>query len=85
MLKLFQEKTLKMKTKKIQIADLKVGDKIKTKSTTGEIIFRLVTDVMDTIVEEENQVRLEFENGVVLNCSINHPIMVLEQHTGNYV
>ena len=74
-----------MKTKKIQIADLKVGDKIKTKSTTGEIIFRLVTDVMHTIVEEENQVRLEFENGIVLNCSINHPIMVLEQHTGVYI
>lgn len=65
-----------VKTKKIQIKDLAVGMKIKTKNEQGEIIFKTVTDKWNTVVNTEDQVRLEFENGVVLNCSINHPIMV---------
>ena len=66
-----------VKTKKIQIKDLVVGMKIKTKNEQGEIVFKAVTDKWDTVVKTEDQVRLEFENGVVLNCSVNHPIMVL--------
>jgi len=67
---------LKMvKTKKIQIKDLAVGMKIKTKTEQGNIVFKSVTNKWDTIVNHEDQVRLEFENGVVLNCSVNHPIM----------
>jgi ribonucleoside-diphosphate reductase alpha chain len=66
-----------VKTKKIQIKDLAVGMKIKTKDETGAIVFKTVTDKWDTVVKQEDQVRLEFENGVVLNCSVNHPIMVL--------
>jgi len=66
------------KTKKIQIKDLAVGMKIKTKDETGEIVFKTVTNKWDTVVKQEDQVRLEFENGVVLNCSINHPIMCLD-------
>lgn len=64
-------------TKKIQIKDLKVGMKIKTKNEFSEIVFKTVTDKWDTIVSFEDQVRLEFDNGTGLNCSINHPIMIL--------
>jgi intein/homing endonuclease len=66
-----------VKTKKIQIKDLTAGMKIKTKDETGTIVFKTVTDKWDTVVKHQDQVRLEFENGVVLNCSVNHPIMVL--------
>jgi ribonucleoside-diphosphate reductase alpha chain len=66
-----------VKTKKIQIKDLAVGMKIKTKDELGKIVFKSVTDKWNTEVRAEDQVRLEFENGVVLNCSVNHPIMVL--------
>lgn len=65
-----------VKTKKIQIKDLTAGMKIKTKTEQGEVVFKTVTDKWDTVVKTEDQVRLEFENGVVLNCSVNHPIMV---------
>lgn len=65
-----------VKTKKIQIRDLTVGMKIKTKDEIGDIVFKTVTDKWNTIVKQEDQVRLEFENRVILNCSINHPIMV---------
>jgi hypothetical protein len=72
-----QEKNTKMvKTKKIQIKDLAAGMKIKTKNEQGEVVFKTVTDKWDTVVKTEDQVRLEFENGVILNCSVNHPIMV---------
>ena len=64
------------KTKKIQIKDLAIGMKIKTKTDKGVIVFKTVTDKFDTIVKTADQVRIEFENGVILNCSINHPIMV---------
>ena len=65
-----------VKTKKIQIKDLSVGMKIKTKTEQGDIVFKAVTNKWDTVVNHEDQVRLEFENGVTLNCSMNHPIMV---------
>ena len=73
-----QEKNTKMvKTKKVQVKDLAVGMKIKTKNESGDIVFKTITDKFDTVVDPENQVRLEFENGVSLQCSTNHPIMVL--------
>ena len=68
-----------VKTKKIQIKDLAVGMKIKTKNEQGEVVFKTVTDKWNTVVNTEDQVRLEFENGVVINCSINHPIMVYNE------
>jgi hypothetical protein len=73
-----------VKTKKIQIKDLKIGMKIKTKTEDGNVVFKTVTDKFDTIVPEQDQVRLEFENGVVLNCSVNHPVMVLNI-TGSFI
>jgi len=73
-----------VKTKKIQIKDLAVGMKIKTKDETGTIVFKTVTDKWNTVVKQADQVRLEFENGVVLNCSINHPIIVLSD-TGSFL
>ncbi len=73
-----------VKTKKIQIKDLVVGMKIKTKNQQGEIVFKTVTDKFNTTVKPEDQVRLEFENGVVLNCSINHPIMIWSD-SGSFV
>ena len=70
------------KTKKIQIKDLKIGDLIKSKCpTTGEIIFKTVANVWETIVDQGNQVKLTFDNGTIINCSDNHPIMVFENNT----
>ena len=63
-------------TKKIQIKDLKTGMKIKTMNANREIVFKTVTDKWDTVVLEPDQVRVEFENGTVINCSVNHPFMV---------
>jgi intein/homing endonuclease len=68
-----------VKTKKIQIKDLTAGMKIKTKNEHGEIVFKTVTNKWDTTVSQHDQVRLEFENGVILNCSVYHPIMVLNE------
>ncbi len=64
------------KTKRIKMSDVKVGMKIKTMSPSGEITFREVTDKFSTSVMPEEQVRLEFENGTVINCSTNHPILI---------
>lgn len=74
----------KMKTKKIQIKNLEIGMKVKTKNEQGEIVFKTVTDKWNTIVPTEDQVRLEFENGVILNCSVNHPIMCCSS-TGEFL
>ena len=68
-------------TKKIQIKHLEIGMKIKTKNIQGEIVFKTVTDKFNTIVTANDQVRLVFKNNVMLNCSVNHPIMVWEEET----
>ena len=73
-----------VKTKRIQIKDLVIGMKIKTRNESGDVTFKRVTDKFNTIVELHDQVRLNFENGVVLNCSVNHPIMILSD-SGNFV
>lgn len=65
------------KTKKIKIKDLQIGAKIKTKDENGNIVFKRVTDKFNTIVSSENQVLLRFTNGSKLNCSTNHPILIL--------
>jgi len=64
-------------TKRIKMSEVKVGMKIKTMTETNEIGFRDITDKFATLVKPEDQVRLEFENGTVINCSTNHPILVL--------
>lgn len=69
-----------MKTKKIQIKDLKIGMKIKTLDSNGNIVFKSVTDKWDTIVPTTDQVRVQFENGTSVNCSSNHPFMILESN-----
>ena len=53
-----------VKTKKIQIKDLVIGMKIKTKNEQGDILFKAVTNKWDTIVKTEDQVRLQFETGL---------------------
>jgi intein/homing endonuclease len=73
-----------MKTKKIQIRDLTVGMKIKTLNEQHEMVFQTVTDKWNTVVKQEDQVRLEFKNGVILNCSVNHPIMCRTE-SGSFV
>ena len=66
----------KPKTKRIKIDEVQVGMKIKTQDE-GKTVFKTVTDKFDTVVEQEEQVFLTFENGVTLHCSTNHPIMVM--------
>jgi hypothetical protein len=68
-----------MKTKKIRIADLTTGMKIKSYQE-GAIVYRKVIDKWDTQVTEDQQVRLEFTNNTVINCSVNHPIMVMDNN-----
>jgi intein/homing endonuclease len=63
-------------TKKIQIKDLAVGMKIKTLDENRNIVYKTVTDKWNTVVPEHDQIRIEFENGTVVNCSVNHPFMV---------
>ena len=67
-----------MNTKKIKISELQIGMKIKTKDEYGNIVFKTVSDKFNTVVPKKDQVRLEFENGTIINCSTNHPIMVSE-------
>ena len=69
-----------MKTKRIQLKDVKVGMKIKTLED-GKVVFKEIIDKFDTIVPHHDQVRLEFENGVGIDCSVNHPIMVFQNGT----
>jgi len=64
-------------TKKIRIADLNTGMKIKSYQD-GNIVYRKVVNKWDTLVTEDRQVRLEFTNGTVINCSVNHPIMIVD-------
>lgn len=67
-----------MKTKVIQISEVRTGMKIKTYDPVSEeVVFRTVTDKFDTHVAKEEQVELSFTNDVIINCSVNHPIMVL--------
>jgi len=68
-----------LETKKIRIADLTTGMKIKSYED-GKIVYRKVINKWDTLVTEDQQVRLEFTNGTVINCSINHPIMILDNN-----
>jgi ribonucleoside-diphosphate reductase alpha chain len=65
------------KTKKIKIKDLQIGTKIKTRDKDGRIVFKNVTDKFNTIVSSENQILLRFANLSKLNCSTNHPILIL--------
>jgi intein/homing endonuclease len=66
-----------MKTKRIQLKDLKSGMKIKTLDTsTNNIVFKEVEDVWNTEVCVEDQRHLIFNNGTEIHCSRNHPIMV---------
>lgn len=69
-----------MKTKRIQIKDLKIGMKIKTKdSITGDIIFETVTDKWYSNIPSVSQRILKFTNGITLKCSKNHPIMIINK------
>lgn len=66
-----------MKTKRIKISDVKIGMKIKT-FENGNITFKEITDKFISKVKQIDQVCLTFENGSIINCSTNHPIMCLE-------
>lgn len=62
---------------RIMIKDVKIGMKIKSYKD-GKISFEEITDKFFTEVPEEEQISLEFENGVIVNCSINHPFMIFD-------
>lgn len=66
-----------IKTKKIPLADLKPGDKIKSYCPdTHNVVFNTVVDVWDTLVPKEEQVTILFSDGSHLHCSTLHPIMI---------
>lgn len=65
-----------MKTKRVQLKDLKIGDKIKTFDGQKDT-FETVTNKFVSIVEHANQMLLTFDNGSLLECSNNHPIMCM--------
>jgi intein/homing endonuclease len=68
-----------MKTKRIQVKDLKPGMKIKSYNPeTKSIVFNEVTHKWNSQVEIDRQRTLVFTNGSTLDCSFNHPIMVYE-------
>jgi ribonucleoside-diphosphate reductase alpha subunit len=62
---------------RIPISAVVPGMLVKTQDA-GEHAYRKVTDTFETAVPTENQVALRFTNGVVIHCSTNHPIMVVE-------
>ena len=68
-----------MKSKKIKLKDLKVGDKIKSLDSEGNVVYKEVQKIWDTEVPELNQVKLIFENGTTVECSINHPIICIDK------
>lgn len=70
-----------MKTKRIKIKDVKSGMKIKTRDADGNIVFKSILNVFESIVETQNQVKLYFLNGIIINCSTNHPIICFENGT----
>lgn len=68
-----------MKTKRIQVKDLKPGMKIKSYNPeTKSIVYNEVTHKWNSEVEMDRQRTLVFTNGSTLDCSFNHPIMVYE-------
>ena len=68
-----------MKTKRVQVKDLKPGMKIKSYNPeTKSIVFNEVTHKWNSQVEIDRQRTLVFTNGSTLDCSFNHPIMVYE-------
>lgn len=65
-----------MKTKRIQLKDLRPGMKIKTYTHDKGVHFEEVTDVWTTKVPQEDQRVVTYANGTTLQCSSNHPTMV---------
>jgi ribonucleotide reductase alpha subunit len=61
---------------RIQIKDLQIGMKIKTLDSNKQIVYKTVSDKFDTQVAKQSQIQLTFENGSIINCSTNHPIMI---------
>lgn len=68
-----------MKTKKIQIKDLKINDKIKSYKN-NKIVFSPVSAIFNSIIKKEDRLILCFKNNTQLHCSSNHPIMILENN-----
>lgn len=69
----------KTKIKTIELSQLKVGDRILS-FADDKPTFKLVTDVWTTKVEKKDQRALRFENGQLIHCSVNHPIMVINEN-----
>jgi len=70
--------SINMQTKKIKIGELQVGDKIKTfDESTGHIVYKEVTYKWDTVVTPERQSLVRLANGNEIECSVNHPFMVV--------
>jgi ribonucleotide reductase alpha subunit len=71
--------TTKIQTKRIQINNLQIGMKIKSYNpNTKEISYNTVTDKWFSEVPVQKQRTLTFDNNTVINCSENHPIMVID-------
>lgn len=68
-----------MKSKKIKLKDLKIGDKIKSLDSDGNVVYKEVQNIWDSEVPELNQVKLVFVNGTTVECSVNHPIICIDK------
>ena len=66
-----------MKTKRIQLKDVRPGMRIKSFDGTNHV-FEKVVDIWPTVVDPQDRLILNFTNGTRLKCSAKHPIMVLE-------
>ena len=66
-----------MKTKRIQLKDVKPGMRIKSFDGTNHV-FHKVVDIWETVVDPQDRLILTFTNGTTFKCSARHPIMVLE-------
>lgn len=67
-----------MKIERIRISDLKIGDKIKTfNPSNGKDQYESVVDIKESDVPRLAQCLVVFSNGLEIECSINHPFMVM--------
>jgi ribonucleoside-diphosphate reductase alpha chain len=68
-----------MKTKRIQLKDVKPGMRIKSFDGTNHV-FQKVVNIWETVVDPQDKLILNFTNGTTFKCSAKHPIMVMENN-----
>jgi ribonucleotide reductase alpha subunit len=68
----------------MHIKDVLIGDLILSKNDkTGQVEFNTIIDKFEADVKLEEQVKITYNNGTIIETSINHPIMSIDNN-GDY-